>query len=494
MAQQVYVGLDLGGKFHEAQVTDVSGGRLGKSFRIPRGRAGLEALLQGVVRVAGTQAEPVFTVEATRNYWQEIVHPLQRDGRTVHLVSPDKSASLRAFYRRHTKNDALDAEATSRLPVVDPRLPVRHRVDVRIETMQRLVRQYWTLRGQMAARKKRLLDRVTMVYPGYESVFRNRYCIASLRFIAGYLDPARARRLGRARLYRLLNLDSRGHFSTTAMDRLWKVVENAPALEIDYADLQFSVRQELELLASEERVRHALRERTVELYSEVDPSCRLASVPGLGDFLAAAITAFIGDVARFHRADELVSLAGLCPKLRSSAGHATPNLPITKRGDPVFRSCLYHAVQVSRQYDPEIQNFYARLRERGKHHNVASCAAAAKLLRRCFALMREARPYRVTGIDEIVRKNGEEGKTIRASVFEVAERLRNETGVVLPLDDGTPASGSTDDSASRAEPTATGALSSAKRPVKRRQTQHGKMSSLAHPDAHTRPPRTTGGA
>lgn len=432
MTQQVYVGLDLGGTFHEVQITDATGARLGKSFRIGRGRAGFEALLAGVQKFAGSEVEPVFTVEATRNYWQELVHPLQRAAHKVYLVSPDKSAGLRSFYRRHTKNDAIDAEATSRLPAVDPRLHPRHRTDPRVEAIQRLVRQYWTLRGQMAARKKRLLDRVTMIYPGYESVFRTRYCGASLRFIAGYLDPARARRLGRARLLRLLNVDARGHITEAAMDRLWRVIENAPELDIHTADLQFSVLQELELLASEERVRRALRDRVVEIYTELDPACQLTSIPGIGDFLGAAITAFIGDLSRFTRTNEVVALAGLCPKLRSSAGSSTPQLPITKHGDPTFRSCLYHAVQITRQYDPEIQLFYAQLRARGKHHNVASCAAAAKLLRRCVAILRERRAYRITGSEDITRKTKFEGKTIRASVFEVAERLRDERGIVLP--------------------------------------------------------------
>jgi hypothetical protein len=72
--------------------------------------------------VAGEDVEAVYTIEATQNYWLELVHPLQRAGASVYLVSPSKSTALRTFYRRHTKNDAIDAEALSRLPVVDPQL------------------------------------------------------------------------------------------------------------------------------------------------------------------------------------------------------------------------------------------------------------------------------------------------------------------------------------------------------------------------------------
>ena len=102
MKQRVFVGIDLGGKFHEVQVTAVGGERLGKSFRIGRGRAGLADLEQGLRRVGGADAEPVYTIEATQNYWLELVHPLQRSHAAVYLVSPSKSTALRTFYRRHT--------------------------------------------------------------------------------------------------------------------------------------------------------------------------------------------------------------------------------------------------------------------------------------------------------------------------------------------------------------------------------------------------------
>jgi hypothetical protein len=55
------------------------------------------------------------------------------------------------------------------------------------------------------------------------------------------------------------------------------------------------VNQDLDLLEAEERSQQALRERIVELYGEIDPTCRLSTIPGLGDFLTAAITAFIGE-------------------------------------------------------------------------------------------------------------------------------------------------------------------------------------------------------
>lgn len=435
MSQRVYVGVDLGGAFHQVQVTSASGEKLGRSFRIGRGRAGHTDLSAGVAAVAGEDAEAIYTVEATQNYWLEVVHPLKRSGKKVHLVSPSKSAGLRQFYRRHTKTDAIDAEATSRIPVVDPSLREAVVSDVRFDTLRRLARRSWQLRAAMADRKRRIMTRVLMVYPGFEKVFRDRYCGAALLFVRRYLDPAKARRLGRGRLEMLLRKRAWGKFDAKRADRLWQVILNAPDLDIDYEDLQFVVNEDLNLLDAEEKSQQAIRERMAEIYGDVDPDCRLLSMPGLGDFLAATITAFIGEKGRWQSADQLVALAGLCPRKKSSAGTDTPNQPLTRHGDPTLRSCLYVAAEVARHYDPELQAFYRRLMARGKHHKQAICALAAKILRRCFAILREGRPYQVEHQKQIALVQ-KEGKTVRASVCEVAERLNDgsEPSPLRPID------------------------------------------------------------
>ena len=437
MSQRAYVGVDLGGRFHQVQVTAADGSRLGSSFRIGRGREGLAALQRGVLATAGPEFEVIYTIEATQNYWQELVHPLRRAGATVYLVSPSKTTALRTFYRRHTKTDPIDAAATSRLPVVDPGLHPVVMGDIRYDSLRRLVRQSWQLREAMANRKRRIMSRVLMVYPGYEEVFRDRYCGASLLFCRRYLEPEKARRLGRARLTTLLRKRALGKFDDSRAARLWAVIENAPELAIAYEDLQRSVNLDLDLLEAEERVQQEVRERIAELYGDLDPETRLTTIPGLGEFLAAAITAFVAEPGRFRNADEVVALSGLCPRKKSSAGSDTSNQPLTKHGDPTLRSCLYVAAEIARQYDPELRAFHARLRARGKHHKQATCALAAKLLRRCWAVLQSKRAYVVEHQARLARAQ-QEGKTVRESVHEVAERLNDGGGMPSPAADAKP--------------------------------------------------------
>lgn len=426
MKTYLYVGVDLGGKFHQVQVTSSSGERVGRAFRIGRGHRGLAELLEGVrARSEGQDCEVFYTVEATQNFWLELVHPLVRSGVRVYLVSPAKSSALRTFYRRHTKTDAIDAGATSQVPLVDPDLHPVFVGSPRFDALRRLVRQYWQLKTAMSDRKRRIISRVLMVYPGYEEVFRNRYCGASLLFCRRYLVPSRAHRLGRKRLEQLLCRRAWGKFSATRGARLWEVIENAPELDIDYEDLQFLVNQDLDLLEAEERSKTVLKERIAEVYSEVDPELLLQTHPGLGEVLAAGITAFVGEQGRFDNANQAVAFSGIYTRKKASAGSETPNQRLSRQGDPTLRSILYVAAEVARHYDPELQAFHRRLTGRGKHYKQASCALAAKILRRCFAILRDRRPYQVTGSEILAQAKEIKGKRIRQSVSEVAERLND---------------------------------------------------------------------
>lgn len=128
----------------------------------------------------------------------------------------------------------------------------------------------------------------------------------------------------------------------------------------------------------------------------------------------------------------MVALSGLCARLKSSAGSETANQPLTQHGDPVLRGCAYLAAEICRHYDPELRAFHRRLTTRGKHYKQASCALAAKILRRCFAVLREQQGYQVTHQERMMRMQNEEGKTVRRSVHEVAERLNDVSGVPSP--------------------------------------------------------------
>ncbi len=413
-----YVGLDLGSQEHEVAVCDERGEHVGR-FKIPRGMSGRRLLHDEVGKVVPPGDRAVYLVEAAGNFWQEIVHPLDAAGEEVCLLSPVKCSDLRKFYRRHTKTDAIDALATARVGVSDHDLRRAWVGTSEQESLRRLCRLAWKLSQESRNHKRRVSALLELVLPGIGKVWRNRYCASARLFYRRYLDPARARRLGRKRLGEVLRRRAWGKFSEQALAKLWAVIENAPELRYRYDDLMLEVQCELDGLEAIEQRRQVLLERIEELYSEVDPTHRLESIPGLGGFLGAAFTSAIGDVGRWRGADQLVAASGLVPRKKASSGREKANQQLTKQGDPMLRCWLYVAAELARHYDPELQAFYLRLTRRGLHHKAAICAVGTKLLRRMYAILRDGVDYRVLAEERIRNKE----KPVRESVHEVAQAL-----------------------------------------------------------------------
>lgn len=389
MAEAVFVGVDLAKAFHQVAAVGPDQQVLAPPFRIGRGRSGLQEMFERLRFLVRQESDLVFTVEATSDYWWELVWELSERGCIVYLAHPKKAHDLRKFYAVHTKTDVTDAEALARMPLVDTHLQSLWRPTSAVQSLQRLCRLRWKSRCRIADLKRRLSHLGDVVMPGLGQVMPLRYSKSARLFLRRYLAPERARRLGKKRLGMVLRKAAWGKFSDQKLDELWACVQNAPSLGLQAEDLLLEVGLQLDEIESLEQQIEQLDGRIAELYGEVDPQQCLMQVPGLGEFLAAAITGVIGDIRRFPSSKHLISYSGLAPRVKSSGGRARPGQGITKHGSPYLRAWAYLAAENSRQNDPELKAYYQRMRGGGKHYLAAMCATAARLLERVYLILSE---------------------------------------------------------------------------------------------------------
>ncbi len=335
------------------------------------------------------QSDLLFTIEATSDYWWELAWDLGDRGCRVYLAHPKKAHDLRKFYALHTKTDVTDAEALARMPLVDTGLQTLWRPSQAVQSLQRLCRLRWKSRCRIADLKRRLSHLSDIVVPGIGKVMPIRYSKSARVFLRRYLAPEKARRLGKKRLGAVMAKAAWGKFSEQKLDQLWQCVQNAPNLGLQADDLLLEVGLQLDEIETLEKQIVQLDGRIAELYGEVGPQQRLLQQPGLGEFLAASITAVIGDVRRFPSSKHLISYSGLAPRVKSSGGQTKARQGITKHGNPYLRAWAYVAAENARQYDPELNAYYQRMRNNGKHYLTAMCATAARLLERAYDLLSE---------------------------------------------------------------------------------------------------------
>src|SRR5438445_2686448 len=133
---------------------------------------------------------------------------------------------------------------------------------------------------------------------------------------------------------------------------------------------------------------------TIKREAREDESTRLLmTIPSVGYFSALLILSEIGDIARFSDSHHLCSYAGLTPSTHSSGG-VTYHGRITKTGSSYLRWVLVECTKthIRTQKESNLTKFYRQLAER-RGSSKAAVAAASKLLRIAYWVLKEKRPY-----------------------------------------------------------------------------------------------------
>jgi transposase len=175
---------------------------------------------------------------------------------------------------------------------------------------------------------------------------------------------------------------------------LEEAISRPDGLDVFVVDaLELCARQERQLAAELARVESALQNEA----KQIEDIRRLKTIPAVGDWVAIAIYAAIGDIHRFRNARLLSSYAGLVPSVHQS-GETLRSGGITKAGSPSLRTVLVQAghVLLFRCRAPEtlpLKALAARVHSARARRKIAVVAAARHILRIAFYVLRDGTSY-----------------------------------------------------------------------------------------------------
>lgn len=119
------------------------------------------------------------------------------------------------------------------------------------------------------------------------------------------------------------------------------------------------------------------------------------SIYGIGEFSASIIIAELGDINRFNNIKELTAYCDLDPSIKQSGRSIDIHGPISKSGNKYLRKILFvsclNIVRLSPKchIENDIEIYYRKKRNEGKHHYAAIIACTTKLLRKILALCKQ---------------------------------------------------------------------------------------------------------
>jgi transposase len=319
-------------------------------------------------------------------------------------LPPEQSADLRDYYNKHTKTDRLDSKMLARMPMLHPEgLRVVDHLGP-AEPLKRAVRHRSSIQKRRVAAAMRLDALVELMGPGWLDVFGSvSYRKTAVAVLERYANPHALPKLGRSRLAKVLIRASRGHWREDKADEMLAAAGESLELwaagGLDFDELADDIAIEIRLIKLLDAEIAALDDRIEALYEQADPAGIIASAPGIGVTLAAAILGRTGDLNRFRSHAGIRAFTGLVPTIDQS-GIDDHNKGPTKHGDPGLRQALFLAADHARKVDPTLAaRYHRRYTEQGKHHNSAICTLAAVVMTRIAACWRNGQHYELRDTD-----------------------------------------------------------------------------------------------
>jgi len=165
-----------------------------------------------------------------------------------------------------------------------------------------------------------------------------------------------------------------------------------------------SISVELSLLVQRIRLNTEQIERIedilMKLVSSIGDSRYLLSIRGLSYITVAGLLAELGPLSFYQNAKQLIKMAGTNPTESESAGKRGSRTPMSKKGRPGLRWCIWTAALSLLRHNPDFHYWAEQRQERPvqshplKKREVIG-ATANRLLRLAYALVRKQILYQV---------------------------------------------------------------------------------------------------
>jgi len=361
----------------------------GKIISIAHTQEGFERLgilLEELKQI--TELEPVVVLEATGHYHRSLVAYLEREGYRHFIVNPLQSKRAKGTQLRKVKTDAVDAWHLAEMFYRGDIRPHRMWAEEMTE-LQHLTRQHEFMTSLLVQAKQNARALLDQVNPAYESVFHNLFSTTSLQVLRHMLSG------GTVTVETIRETAGSSHGKAWIQAKAERIQALPPLSHSSKAQQTALLCMVEMVLTGQEQLRQletAIEETALAL-PEVE---LLKTIPGVGDKLAAALAAEIGDAAQFKDPKQLVAYAGLDPGVHSSGKFTASSSRISKRGSKRLRRALYVAVQcgLRKGVNERLTAYYEKKRKEGKPYKVVVIACANKLLHHVFAILVKGEPYK----------------------------------------------------------------------------------------------------
>lgn len=331
----------------------------------------------------------VVIFESTGIYHKSLQTYLDEHDFKYTIISPLLSAKVRKSDIRGTKTDAKDCASIAKVFYLKE-LRIYTKIDEIYADLKEKSRYYDFLVDEMKRWKiefRRLLD---IIYPGFDRVYDDLYGDFIQTFLLEYSHPEMIRKRRLDTIAKFLEKHT-CHKEAYCIRQAQIIKEYAENCASGCSSKSYLVNQFDTVIHNlNAQIKHLqiVLEEIIELAKTLPNYDSIASIPGIGENLAARILAEIGDISRFNNASQLVAFSGVDSQIYQSGQVSGLHLRISKKGNKKLRCLLYLAVtcMIKTSRDMSIVDFYKKKKADGLASKSALVASMNKLIRIIYSL------------------------------------------------------------------------------------------------------------
>ena len=259
-----------------------------------------------------------------------------------------------------------------------------------------LSRQYFALDELCVNIKNRYKNLLYLCFPEIEEIFKGNmmYYKVVLEFIEAY---PHADIISNTRIDKLQNFFKKQGYKSWKSKPI-KIKEAAlnsyPSVSMN-DEIVSNLSQMARLVNEYQKAIDIIKYKITFLAKKSKYFKPINSIYGIGEFTTSIIIAELGDINRFNNIKELTAYCGLDPSIKQSGKSINFHGPISKSGNKYMRKILYLAcfniirLTAISKSENDIETYYRKKRNEGKHHYAAIVACTTKLLRKILALCKQ---------------------------------------------------------------------------------------------------------
>lgn len=396
-----YLGIDVGKYHHQATLINQDQQIVGQSIRFNNTLSDFESLCQTIRNYVPDLTQIKAGLEATGHYYWHLKNYLENHGFSSVLVfNPIMTQQLAKTKMRKVKNDRIDSFLIAQMVAQHQSggfLGQKENKD--LKQLKELARFCEKLKSQKRYLKQQLSVLIERICPEFSLGFRDVFSKTAIKTIKEYFLNNLTPELLVAEIVKT----SRQRIDLAKAQEIVKTLDNSlgQSFRGPIANLELKMTlNSLDLIL--EQIKE-VKDQVEKMGQEFEEIEYLTSIPGISTYSASAIFVEIGQIDNFDFQKQLTAFAGLDPSVKESGQYQRKQgNHISKRGSKYLRKQLYYAAKTAVIFDPELKSFYQKKKSQGKHYNVIIIAVARKILKRCFTVLKQKRPYELRSGSKIL--------------------------------------------------------------------------------------------